>query len=164
MFDISRFFSWYSIDNIKDSQIITNGGGFGVLTTDQLDINNLKLSEITKETTDKIKKIIPIYASVGNPIDLTGDADDKRFLQVIDLCVKDKNTNSIIVLMLLQLPSISNKIPEEIAKLKAKTKKPIMVVTIGGNKTEKKIEEFEKRKVLCFRDPSELTNILKYLK
>lgn len=164
MFDISRFFSWYSVDNIKDSQIITNGGGFGVLTTDQLDINNLKLSEITKETTDKIKKIIPSYATIDNPIDLTGDADDKRFLQAIYLCAKDKNTNSIIVLMLLQLPSISNKIPEEIAKLKANTKKPIMVVTIGGNKTEKKIEEFEKRKVLCFRDPFELSSILKYLK
>lgn len=164
MFDLSRFFSWYSVDKIKDSQIITNGGGFGVLTTDQLDINGLKLSEVSKETTDKIKKIIPIYASVGNPIDLTGDADDKRFLQVIDFCVKDKNTNSIIVLMLLQLPSISNRIPEEIAKIKAKTKKPIMIITIGGNKTEKKIEEFEKRKALCFRDPSELTSILKYLK
>ena len=39
-----------------------------------------------------------------------------------------------------------------------------MVVTIGGNKTEEKIKEFEKRKVLCFRDPSEITSVLKYLK
>lgn len=164
MFDISRFFSWYFPEKIKDIQIITNGGGFGVLVTDQIDTNHLSLSELTKETTEKIKKIVPIYAAVGNPIDLTGDADDKRFLQVIDFCEKDKNTSAIVVLMLLQLPSISNKIPEEIAKLKAKTKKPIMIVTIGGNKTEKKIEEFEKRKVLCFRDPYELSSILKYLK
>jgi len=164
MFDLARFFSWYAVDKIKDYQIITNGGGFGVLTTDQLDINNLKLSEVTKETSEKIKKTIPVYATFGNPIDLTGDADDKRFLQTIDFCEKDKNTNAIIVLMLLQMPSFSNKIPEEIAKLKSKTKKPIMVVTIGGNKTEKKIEEFEKRRVLCFRDPSELSSILKYLK
>ena len=164
MFDLSRFFSWYKVDNIKDSQIITNGGGFGVLTTDQLDTNKLKLSEITNETKNKIKKIMPGYATIGNPIDLTGDAGDDRFVQVIDLCLKDKNTNSIIVLMLLQMPSISSTIPEKIAKLKANTKKPIMVVTIGGNKTEEKIKEFEKRKVLCFRDPSEITSVLKYLK
>lgn len=164
MFDLSRFFSWYKVDNIKDSQIITNGGGFGVLTTDQLDTNKLKLSEITNETKNKIKKIMPGYATIGNPIDLTGDAGDDRFVQVIDACLKDKNTNSIIVLMLLQMPSISSTIPEKIAKLKANTKKPIMVVTIGGNKTEEKIKEFEKRKVLCFRDPSEITSVLKYLK
>lgn len=164
MFDLSRFFSWYKVDNIKDSQIITNGGGFGVLTTDQLEINKLKLSEVTKETAEKIKKIMPGYATIGNPIDLTGDAGDDRFVQVIDACLKDKNTNSIIVLMLLQMPSISSTIPEKIAKLKANTKKPIMVVTIGGNKTEEKIKEFEKRKVLCFRDPSEITSVLKYLK
>ncbi len=164
MFDLSRFFSWYKVDSIKDSQIITNGGGFGVLTTDQLDTNKLKLSEITNETKNKIKKIMPGYATIGNPIDLTGDAGDDRFVQVIDACLKDKNTNSIIVLMLLQMPSISSTIPEKIAKLKANTKKPIMVVTIGGNKTEEKIKEFEKRKVLCFRDPSEITSVLKYLK
>jgi acyl-CoA synthetase (NDP forming) len=164
MFDLSRFFSWYKVDSIKDSQIITNGGGFGVLTTDLLEINKLKLSEVTKETAEKIKKIMPGYATIGNPIDLTGDAGDDRFVQVIDLCLKDKNTNSIIVLMLLQMPSISSTIPEKIAKLKANTKKPIMVVTIGGNKTEEKIKEFEKRKVLCFRDPSEITSVLKYLK
>lgn len=164
MFDLSRFFSWYVVDKIKDSQIITNGGGFGVLTTDQLEINKLKLSEVTKETANKIKKIMPGYATVANPIDLTGDADDDRFVQVIDLCLKDKNTNSIIVLMLLQMPSISSLIPEKIAKLKANSKKPIMVVTIGGNKTEEKIKEFEKRKVLCFRDPKELSDILRLIR
>ena len=55
MFDLSRFFSWYKVDSIR----FTNHNkrrGFGVLTTDQLDTNKLKLSEITNETKNKIKK------------------------------------------------------------------------------------------------------------
>lgn len=164
MFNLSKFYSWYSTDKLENIQIITNGGGFGVLTTDQLELNKIKLAELTKDTKENITKTVPIYATVGNPIDLTGDADDKRFLKTIDYCLKDNNTDAIVVLLLLQLPSISQNIPEEIAKLKAKSKKPIMVVTIGGKKTEKQLEEFEKRKVLCFRDPADLSKILRYLK
>ncbi len=164
MFNLAKFYSWYNVSKIKNTQIITNGGGFGVLTTDKLSLQKINLAEMQKTTKEKIKKIVPIYASVGNPTDLTGDADDERFVKVIECLLEDKNISSISVLMLLQIASISNKIPEKIAKLKAKTKKPIMIVTIGGKKTERQLENFEKRKVLCFRDPSELSDILKYLK
>jgi len=163
LFNLSKFYSWYKVNNIKDVQIITNGGGFGVLTTDQLELNKIKLSEITKDTKDKLKKIVPGYATIGNPIDLTGDADDKRFIAAIDLCLKDKNTNAVVVLLLLQLASISENISKEIAKIKNKSKKPVMLVTIGGNKTENKIKDFENNKVLCFRDPKDLSGVLKLI-
>jgi acyl-CoA synthetase (NDP forming) len=164
MFNLSKFYSWYKEDKIKDIQIITNGGGFGVLTTDQLELEKIKLSTLSENTKAEIKNKVPIYASIGNPIDLTGDADDKRFNDIINLCLKDKNTNAIVVLMLLQLPSISKEIPKEIAEIKNKNKKPVFILTIGGNKTEGQVKEFEKRKVLCFKDPKDLSDILRLLK
>ncbi len=163
LFNLAKYYSWYK-GEIKNIQIITNGGGFGVLTTDQLELNKIKLSEITKDTKDKLKKMVPGYATIGNPIDLTGDADDKRFIATIDLCLKDKNTSAVVVLLLLQLASISENISKEIAKIKSKSKKPVMLVTIGGNKTENKIKDFENNKVLCFRDPKDLSDVLRLLK
>ena len=164
MFNLSKFYSWYKENKIKDIQIITNGGGFGVLTTDQLDLEKIKLSQLSESTRKEIQKKVPIYATIGNPIDLTGDADNKRFTEIINLCLKDKNTNAVVVLILLQLASISNQIPKEISEIKTKNQKPLFVLTIGGNKTEEQVKEFEKRKVLCFKDPKDLSDILRLLK
>lgn len=164
LFLLSKFYSWYKEHNIKDTQIITNGGGFGVLTTDKLEEKNINLSKPSKTTLEKIKKKVPVYATVSNPIDLTGDADNTRFLETISICLEDRNISSISVLLLLQLASLSKEIPEEIAKLKNKSKKPIFVLTIGGNKTESQIKIFEKNKILCFKDPRELSVLLKLLK
>jgi len=161
MFNLSKFYSWYKENKIKSIQIITNGGGLGVLTTDQLVLEKIHLSQLTESTKAEIRKKVPIYATIGNPIDLTGDADNKRFIDVISNCLKDKNTNAIVVLMLLQLASLSKEIPKEIADLKNKNKKPIFVLTIGGNKTQAQVNDFEKRKVLCFKDPKDLSDILR---
>ena len=119
---------------------------------------------MTENTRKVIQKKVPIYATIGNPIDLTGDADNKRFTEIINLCLKDKNTNAVVVLILLQLASISDQIPKEISEIKNKNKKPLFVLTIGGNKTEEQVKEFEKRKVLCFKDPKDLSDILRLLK
>jgi acyl-CoA synthetase (NDP forming) len=163
LFNLAKFYSWYKTNKMENIQIITNGGGFGVITTDQLDLQKIKLAETTKETKEKIKKIVPIYATTTNPIDLTGDADNARFCKVIDICLKDKNVSAIAVLMLLQLPSISSSIVNEIASRKSKTHKSIFLVSVGGSKTDKQLADFEKQKVLCFKDPKDLSRILKQI-
>lgn len=164
MFYLSKFLSWYEVDKIKNIQIITNGGGFGVLTADQLDLQKISLSKITTHTKNLIKKKVPTYATVENPIDLTGDADTRRFITTIEYCLEDKNVNAIAVLLLLQLASVSNTISKEIALLKNKSKKPILVLTIGGDKTGKQVKEFEEKEVLCFKDPKDLAGIIKLLR
>lgn len=163
MFNLAKFFSFYPKDKFDGIQIITNGGGFGVLTTDQLELYGIRLTKPTETTICKIKRLVPEYATVGNPIDLTGDADNKRFVDVINACVKDRNTQGIAVLLLLQLPGLSSGLSSEIAKIKKSTDKPIFVLTIGGEKTETQIKEFERNKVLCLRDPRDAVEVLKSL-
>jgi len=63
----------------------------------------------------------------------------------------------------LQLPGLSSGISSEIAKIKKSTDKPIFVLTIGGEKTETQIKEFERNKVLCLRDPRDAVEVLKSL-
>lgn len=162
LFNLAKVFSKHQKAEIKNIQIITNGGGFGVLTIDQLDLNNITLSSLEKETISKIKKIVPDYAVIKNPIDLTGDADNKRFIDTIKYCLKDKSVSAIALLILFQLPAIDESIIEDLKKLNSK--KPIFVLTIGGKKTKDIIYKIEKNGFICFSDPKDLAKTLSLIK
>jgi len=152
MFNLAKIFSNYK-NKINNIQIITNGGGLGVLTSDQLDINKINLAELSSESITKIKKIVPEYAIVKNPIDLTGDATTERFIEVTKICLADKKVDSIVLLLLFQLPSLTKNIVEELEKLKRSTSKPIFIVSIGGVQTKEFTTSLEKNGVVCFSDP-----------
>jgi len=60
-------------------QVITNGGGYGVIGIDNVVKNDLKLAEIYLRTKNELKSKLPPLVSINNPIDLIGDANDERF-------------------------------------------------------------------------------------
>src|SRR3989344_5940105 len=77
----------------KNVQIITNGGGFGILAADYLSKMGLLLEEPTQETIKKLKKQFPSTYIVKNPIDLTGSAHAEDYEKALDACLKDKNSD-----------------------------------------------------------------------
>lgn len=162
LFNLAKIFSKYKNTKIKDVQIVTNGGGFGVLTTDQLDLNNISLCSLSNDTVKKIKKIVPDYAVIKNPIDLTGDADNKRFIDTIKYCLNDKSVSAIALLILFQLPSINESIILDLKKLNSK--KPIFVLAIGGKKTKDIVYKIENNGFICFSDPKDLAKTLSIIK
>jgi len=163
MFNLAKIFATNKNKTIKNIQVITNGGGLGVLVSDQLGLNNIPLAVLSKESTLKLKKRVPEYAVIKNPIDLTGDATTDRFIDTINVCISDKNIDSIVLLFLFQLPSLTTDIIKKLEIVKNTTSKPIFVISVGGNLTKKFIIELENRNIVCFRDPKDFSENLKYL-
>jgi succinyl-CoA synthetase beta subunit len=59
--------------------IITNGGGMGVLATDELLAQGGALAELSAVTLEKLDGVLPATWSRSNPIDIIGDAPPERF-------------------------------------------------------------------------------------
>jgi acetyltransferase len=59
--------------------IITNGGGMGVLATDDLLSQGGALAELSPATIEKLNAVLPPTWSHSNPIDIIGDAPPERF-------------------------------------------------------------------------------------
>lgn len=81
--------------------IITPGGGVSVNMTDLFSDHNLKVPEITKESQEKIQKILPKEnVNVKNPIDLgaTGFMID-AYTRIIEIMVDEPNIDIIILPM-----------------------------------------------------------------
>ncbi|MBX4196814.1 CoA-binding protein [Candidatus Pacearchaeota archaeon] len=118
-------------------QIITNGGGYGILSTDAISsAHNLVLASLSSETASNLKKAFPPTVSVHNPLDLVGDATTERYKIALEACSKDDGIDAILLIVLYQTPLITTDIVEVIGEMHRETKKPIVVVSTGGEFTQ----------------------------
>ena len=132
MFNYARVFAEQPLPKGKKVAIITNGGGFGVIATDACIKNGLEIPPLSKKTIAEIKKKVPPYAVVKNPIDLVGDADTARYAAAINGVLNDRNIDSILCIVLFQTADIDSDVVNVIAEANDKRKKPIVCCVAGG--------------------------------
>jgi acetyl coenzyme A synthetase (ADP forming)-like protein len=163
VFDFARTFATQPKPKGNRVQIITDGGGFGILTTDWVIKNKLRLAKMKKKNLKKIKDICPPYAIVKNPIDLTGDATSKRYAVAIQAAIEDQNVDMIALIILLQIPTLTAEIVDVVSELTRKSKKPIVVISSGGRFTEVLKKTMENNGVPCFSYPEKAAHALRAL-
>ncbi|MFH1222601.1 MAG: CoA-binding protein [Candidatus Micrarchaeota archaeon] len=141
--------------------IITNGGGLGVLATDAVEKEGLLISEFNNKTKEELKKILPPYANIRNPLDLIADATVDMYEKAIDLFMVDENVDILVVSVLFQSPSIDERLLHVLTKASDDQKKPIIVVSMGGEYTEVYRKILESKGVPTFSSPSAAIRTLK---
>ncbi|MBW2969684.1 CoA-binding protein [Candidatus Woesearchaeota archaeon] len=140
-------------------QIITNGGGYGILTADAVIKNGLKLARPGKPIKELRKKFPPTVV-IGNPTDLLGDATTERYKLAIEAAIKDTNNDSIILITLTQTPLLDESIVETIKEAYKKSQKPIVLVSTGSEHANKIKTQFETAGIPCFTFPENAANAL----
>ena len=142
-------------------QIITNGGGYGIISTDGIaGSKHLKMADLSSITVNEIKKIAPEHMNVGNPLDLLGDATTERYRETLNLCLNDKNVDGVLLIVLYQTPLITTEIVEVITEAHSNSKKPIIVVSTGGEFTELLSKSLMERGIPVFNFPTETITAL----
>ena len=117
--------------------ILTNGGGAGVLTTDAIAATSgLKLASFSRQTLDSLKKTMPPLVNLRNPLDVAGDADDKRYGDALDALSKDPAIDMVIVITLFQTPGADSRVASKLIEFKEKSDKPLINISIGSEYTE----------------------------
>ncbi|MBI5884837.1 acetate--CoA ligase family protein, partial [archaeon] len=145
----------------KRVQIITNGGGYGVLAADALVENGLEFAKLGKKTSEDLRAKMPERVVIGNPMDLTGDADNQRFKIAIEAALDDSNVDAVLVNLLFQVPTVDSDIVQVLSDLNKRKAKPLLVMSIGGKYSELHRQALEKEGVSTFISPF---NALKALK
>ncbi len=156
MFNIAQLFERdVKIDGNR-VQVITNGGGYGIISTDAVAFSeNLEMAALSSGTITALKKAFPKTINVRNPLDLVGDATTERYKIALENCVADKNVDAILLIALYQTPLLTTDIVEIISEIKRETKKPIIVVSTGGEFTEILSKNLEERGLPVFGFPED---------
>jgi len=137
--ELLNFAKIFSSENLPKGDrvaIVTNGGGTGVLATDAVYLNGLKLAEFSEETKKELRKVMPDIVNIRNPLDLAGDADEKRYSDALSIISKDPNIDMFIVIALFQTPGADSSVAEKLIYFKKNIEKPMIVVTTGSDFTQ----------------------------
>ncbi len=134
--------------------VITNGGGIGVLTTDNIEGEGLKLAEFSKNTKEVLAKILPSYGNVANPLDLVADSGVDAYSKAIDVMMDDPNIDALIVIVLTQTPPIDERIIHVITRASDDRRKPMATISIGGTYTEVYRRILESKGVPSYNSPA----------
>jgi acetyltransferase len=78
--------------------ILTNGGGLGVLATDDLLDAGGRLAELDPATIAALDAKLPRTWSHGNPVDIIGDAPGERYAAALDCLLADRSVDAVLVL------------------------------------------------------------------
>jgi len=124
--ELLNFAKIFSSENLPKGDrvaIVTNGGGTGVLATDAVYLNGLRLAEFSEETKRELRKVMPDIVNIRNPLDLAGDADEKRYSDALSIISKDPNIDMFIVIALFQTPGADSSVAEKLIYFKKNIRK-----------------------------------------
>jgi len=115
--------------------ILTNAGGVGIMGTDACIRNGLEMAQLSPATRKELKKRLPVTASTGNPVDIIGDADEKRYRAALELMVADENVDGLIPMWTPTLMAEAVDIANVIADIGSRSDKPILacIQTMGNS-------------------------------
>lgn len=152
-FDLLTLISFTEAPKNNKVAVVTNAGGGGVLTTDAFKGKNIALAEIPEKIKKQIKGKLPAEASVENPIDLLGDADETRYEDALQIL--GSGYGSVISVLTPQEQTPVEKITKVILENRNKNV-TITTVFIGGERVSSSINILKKNNIPNFSDPQRL--------
>ncbi len=111
--------------------IITNGGGPGVMAADRATELGLPLASLASSTIDALQDALPPTWSHGNPLDLIGDADAKRYAAAVQACVADPAVDGTLVILTPQAMTDAIATAHAVVKAAQDSRKPLIACWMG---------------------------------
>lgn len=161
------FLSVFSMQPVLASPkiaVITNAGGPGILATDAAEDLGLELVSLSEPGAGELKKNLPAAASIGNPIDVLGDAADDRYLKAIEAAARDPNVDGLCVLLTPQIMTPVDAVAKVI--LEAKRSRPLLSTVVsfmGGVSVHEALQTFANHGIPAFPTPERAVAALKAL-
>ncbi len=156
-----KFLANFKLPRSNQVALVTNAGGPGVVTTDLVGSNNLlELAKFTRGQQEKLRKDLPSEASVGNPIDLLGDAQADRYKAALVRLKKMRQVGAALVLVTPQAQTPIEKIVKEVGRANQLCSFPILPVIIGKEAREKAQSQLKEASLELFNFPLEAVKSL----
>ncbi|NTW45490.1 MAG: CoA-binding protein [Candidatus Moranbacteria bacterium] len=143
--------------------IVTNAGGLGVVAADAATRAGLDILPLSERSAASLRPHLPSAASVGNPIDLLGDARSDRYRIALDVVGKDDGIDAILVILTPQSMTEAEETAHEIVRTKRLSGKPVIAVFAGGRAVEQGVTVLREGGVTVFTYPEDATRTLGHL-
>jgi len=118
--------------------ILTDGGGHGTISSDLLTDFGIEIPILTQKAINRLRNILPLNASLNNPVDVAGGADANPviFADCAEILLEDKRVGGLLIVGLFggysirfakDLKYMEEAAAHRIGKLVEKTNKPVVL-------------------------------------
>jgi acyl-CoA synthetase (NDP forming) len=109
--------------------IITISGGAGILMTDEAIARGLAVQPLSPATVEALRPLVPAFAALGNPIDLTAAIFDDTDLcrKALELIIEDPQVDAVVMANAGLQGEIATKVAREIVNVARRSDKPILL-------------------------------------
>ena len=131
LFDYATALSMQPLPKGDHVAIITNAGGPGIMAADAVENSGMHVAALCDSIATALKDKLPAAASVGNPIDVLGDAEPDRYVMALKAAQEDDGIDAIVVILTPQAMTL----PAETARAMAECltgDKPVLACFMGG--------------------------------
>ncbi|QOJ78064.1 acetate--CoA ligase family protein [Infirmifilum lucidum] len=135
--------------------ILTNGGGAGIMATDAAEKWGIRLMDVPGDLADKLRRHMPPFGSVFNPIDLTGMADAEQYMGAMKDLLLDPRVDAIIVLYCHTAITNPLDIAQAILRAMRETgsSKTVIASFIGGEEVANACSLLTENGIPCYESP-----------
>ena len=147
LFDVARALADQPLPRSRQLVIVTNGGGPGILAADAAADAGLTVAPLDGATEARVRAVLPPSASVGNPIDLVGDAGPARYGDA--LRALDGVDAARLVLLTPQAATDAAAIARAIRAATRDGDVPVLASFIGGPRVRPGVQALEEHGIPC---------------
>lgn len=141
--------------------IVTNGGGSGVLASDECMRQRLEVARLPDGKAKKMEKVFPDFYGIHNPVDLTAQVRDRDYILALDELHDDYD--GFVVIALTGLAGITEALAGLLKDFRARVNKPVVFHTSCGCESGRLITLVEKAGIPVYLSPERAVKGLKAL-
>jgi acyl-CoA synthetase (NDP forming) len=166
MVEVAKALSWQPLPRGNRVAIVTNSGGTGVELADICAERGLSVPEFPLSIQKKLKLLLPSYASVKNPVDMT--TIWPRFVEVYPKCIEtffECSQIDIILPIMLHRSAMMREVAEAVrdavsrCNKEKKILKPTYVCWASSREFIDNMGVLEKSKIPCFEWPEQTARV-----
>ena len=131
LFDSAAAFSMQPLPKGNRVAIITNAGGPGIMAADATEHLGLRVQSLQPDIAQALKAKLPAAASVGNPIDVLGDAGPEAYAEAVKAVQADDTIDAVVVILTPQAMTDAVGTARAVAEC-TKGDKPVLASFMGG--------------------------------
>ena len=129
--DVATLLSTQPAPRGRGVAVLTNAGGLGIMCADACEAAGLTLPPFAEGTCKRLEALLPVEASLANPIDMLGSATAASYEATLPVVLEDPGVDAVIVLF---VPAVSAK-ADEVATTIARAgggDKPVLAVVMSA--------------------------------
>jgi len=167
MVEVAKALAWQPLPPGNRVAIVTNSGGTAVELTDFCAEKGLQVPELSRELQEKLKPLLPSYATVKNPVDIT--TIWPRFVEVYPRCIEafyESPEIDIILPIMLHRSAMMREVSEAVrdaiiqCQRDRKIMKPTYICWASSREYLGNMEILERAEIPCYEWPEQTARVV----